>query len=91
MVGDESGETIHALIETLRLVAPDLVGTRGLRMILPRKLGELEKPEFLYGIKMKIRAIGDLQCRLKESSLDREYFRARLMEILDDVEWKAPS
>jgi len=79
---DESGRNIRALQHILESAAPELAGPRGLRLILPEKLGELEKPEHISRVRAKIAAIESLQKRLKEGSLNREDFRAQAREII---------
>jgi len=83
IVSDESGKNLRALQETLQSVAPDLLGSGGLRMILPRQLGELESPEFIDSLRVKTRAIKNLQEKLEEGSLNRADFRAKVKDILN--------
>jgi len=82
IVSDESGKVFRALQETLQSVDPDLLGPRSLRMVLPRQLGELEKPEFIDGLRAKTMAIERLQERLEDGSLNQEDFRAKVKDIL---------
>jgi len=81
-IGDESGRNIRALQHILESAAPELAGPRGLSLILPEKLGELERPEYISIVRAKIAAIESLQKRLEEGSLNREDFRAKAKEII---------
>jgi hypothetical protein len=82
IVRDDSDKSISALQEVLLSVAPDLASCKGLRLVLPRELGGLKKPEFMHGIKTKMMAIKDLQKSFEEGALSEEDLHANVIEIL---------
>jgi len=82
IIRDVSGMDICALQEILNSVVPEFADSRVRYMILPQKLGDLEKPEFRNSLRNKIEAIKDMQKRLHEGTLSPDECQFMVMEIL---------
>ncbi len=75
---DELGADIDGLLGTLRVIAPDLWGSSERRFMLPQKLEDLEKPEYLLEIKAKIGKLKWLKNMLDAGSISNaEYVSLR--------------
>jgi hypothetical protein len=61
IVRDESSMDLGELLGTLRSVAPDIWGSREQSLILPQKMGDLELPEYLDGMRRKIHELKELK------------------------------
>ena len=78
IVVDELGADLTGLLGILRVVAPDLWGSSERRFILPQTLEELEKPEYLQEISVKIGKLKRLKDMLDAGSIsDAEYTSLR--------------
>ena len=84
IVEDEFGCYFSALLEKVQVVAPGLREYEKRSIILPPRLGDLGRPEFIEGLRMKILAIENLERRRKEGSLSRDDYCARVKRILSE-------
>lgn len=84
-IRDESNMDLGALLGTLQSVAPDIWGSRERSLILPQKMEDLERPEFLNGIREKIRSLEELKEMLDSGSISREDYSSIKIEILSRV------
>ena len=84
IVKDEFGNYFSALLEKVQVVAPGLSEYEKRSIILPPRLGDLERPEFIEDLRMKILAIENLERRQKEGSLSRDDYCAQVKRILSE-------
>ena len=82
IVTDESSMNLGELLGTLRSVAPDVWESRDLSGILPQRMGDLEKPEFLDGMKEKIQRLDELKQMLERGSVSQQEYGSLKDEIL---------
>lgn len=78
IIMDEMGADLNGLLGSLRVIAPDLWRSSERRFILPQRLEDLEKPEYLLEIKEKIQKLKRLKDMLDAGSItDTEYISLR--------------
>jgi len=78
IIMDEMGADLNGLLGKLRVIAPDLWRSSERRFILPQRLEDLEKPEYLLEIKEKIQKLKRLKDMLDAGSItDTEYISLR--------------
>jgi hypothetical protein len=78
IIMDEIGADLNKLLGNLRVIAPDLWRSSERRFILPQRLEDLEKPEYLLEIKEKIQKMKRLKDMLDAGSItDTEYISLR--------------
>ena len=82
IIADELGAELNMLLGTLRVIAPDLWRSSERRLILPQKLEDLEKPEYLLEIKGKIQKLRSLKDMLDEGSISNDEFISQRDRIL---------
>ena len=83
IIMDEVGADLNGLLGKLRVVAPDLWRSSERRFILPQRLEDLEKPEYLMEMKEKILKLKRLKDMLDSGSItDKEYLSLRDKVIL---------
>jgi hypothetical protein len=83
IIMDEMGADLNGLLGKLRVVAPDLWRSSERRFILPQRLEDLEKPEYLMEMKEKILKLKRLKDMLDSGSItDKEYLSLRDKVIL---------
>jgi hypothetical protein len=85
IVKDESSTDLSVLLGTLRSVAPDIWGSSQRSLILPQKMEDLERPEFLNGMREKIKALKELKEMLDRGSICREDYSSLRIEILSRI------
>ena len=66
---DELGADLTGLLGALRVIAPDLWMSSERRFMLPQKLEDLEKPEYLLEMKAKIGKLKQLKDLLDAGSI----------------------
>ncbi len=78
IIVDELGADLTGLLGALRVIAPDLWRSSERRFMLPQKLEDLEKPEYLLEMKAKIGKLKQLKDLLDAGSIsDAEYMFQR--------------
>lgn len=78
IIMDEMGADLNGLLCKLRVIAPDLWRSSERRFILPQRLEDLEKPEYLLEIKEKIQKLKRLKDMLDAGSItNTEYISLR--------------
>jgi hypothetical protein len=78
IIADELGADLTGLLGALRVIAPDLWSSSELRFMLPQKLEDLEKPEYLLEMKAKIGKLKRLKDLLDAGSINNaEYIVLR--------------
>ncbi len=78
MIVDEIGADLNSLLGKLRVIAPDLWISSERRFILPQRMEDLEKPEYLMEIKEKIQKLKRLKDMLDAGSItNTEYISLR--------------
>ncbi len=78
IIVDEVGADLTGLLGALRVIAPDLWRSSERRFMLPQKLEDLEKPEYLLEMKAKIGKLKQLKDLLDAGSIsDAEYIFLR--------------
>ena len=78
LIFDELGADLTGLLGALRVIAPDLWMSSERRFMLPKKLEDLEKPEYLLEMKAKIGKLTQLKDRLDAGSIsDAKYIFLR--------------
>lgn len=78
----ESCTDLGSLLEKLRFVAPDVWESRDLGGILPQRMGDLEKPEILNGIREKIQKLDELKEMLEKGSISQHDYSSMKIDIL---------
>jgi hypothetical protein len=76
---------LAALLGTIRILAPELWGSGQRSLILPRELGDLEKPEYLEQIKGKIKKIKQLNDMLDAGLITPDQYLSRKAKILSGM------
>ncbi len=82
MIVDESSADLTRLFGELRTMAPEMLECSERRLILPRKLGDLDKPEFLEGIKERIQKLKHAKDMLDAGIILQAEYDSRKAEIL---------
>jgi hypothetical protein len=78
LIFDELGADLAGLLGALRVIAPDLWMSSERRFMLPQKLEDLEKPEYLLEMKAKIGKLTQLKDLLDAGSIsDAKYIFLR--------------
>ena len=78
LIFDELGADLAGLLGALRVIAPDLWMSSERRFMLPQKLEDLEKPEYLLEMKAKIGKLKQLKDLLDAGSIsDAKYIFLR--------------
>ena len=78
LIFDELGADLTGLLDALRVIAPDLWSSSERRFMLPQKLEDLEKPEYLLEMKAKIGKLTQLKDLLDAGSIsDAKYIFLR--------------
>ena len=85
LIFDESGADLTGLLGALRVIAPDLWMSSERRFMLPQKLEDLEKPEYLLEMKAKIAKLKQLKDLLDTGSISN----AEYMFLRDKILLKA--
>ena len=82
MIMDEPSADLTRLLGELRVMTPEVLGCSEHRLILPRKLGDLEKPECLQDMKDKIQRLKLAKYMLDTGLIIREEYDSKKAEIL---------
>lgn len=82
LITDESNADLAGLLGTIRIMAPELWGSSERRFILPQRLEDLEKPEYLEEIKGKINKVKMLKDMLDAGSITHSEYLSRKAKIL---------
>jgi hypothetical protein len=82
MIMDESSADLTRLFGELRVMAPEMLGCGERRLILPRKLGDLEKPEFLEDIENRIQKLKRAKDMLDAGMIVQAEYDSKKAEIL---------
>jgi hypothetical protein len=82
IIRDEFGHNFSELFGKIHEVSPNLEEFEKRLIILPPLLGDLEKPEFIDGLRMKIQEIENLDKKFNEGSLSRDGYCAEVKKIL---------
>jgi hypothetical protein len=78
IIVDELGADLTGLLGALRVIAPDLWMSSERRFMLPQKLEDLEKPEYLLEMKAKIGKLTQMKDLLDAGSIsDAKYIFLR--------------
>ena len=78
IIVDELGADLTGLLGALRVIAPDLWMSSERRFMLPQKLEDLEKPEYLLEMKAKIGKLKQIKDLLDAGSISNaEYMSLR--------------
>ncbi len=60
IIADNLGADLATLLRTIRIIEPELWSSSNRRFLLPRKLGDLDNPEYLREINEKVCSIIDI-------------------------------
>jgi hypothetical protein len=82
LITDESNADLAGLLGTIRIMAPELWGSSERRFILPQRLEDLEKPEYLEEIKGKINKVKMLKDMLDTGSITHSEYLSKKAKIL---------
>ena len=82
LITDESNADLAGLLGTIRIMAPELWGSSERRFILPQRLEDLEKPEYLEEIKGKINKVKMLKDMLDAGSITHSEYLSKKAKIL---------
>ena len=74
LIFDELGADLAGLLGALRVIAPDLWMSSERRFMLPQKLEDLEKPEYLLEMKAKIGKLKQLKDLLDADSISNSKY-----------------
>jgi hypothetical protein len=79
---DDSRIDLESLLDVLQTTFPDIWESGSRSLILPQRMGDLEKPEVLSLIKNKIRELIDLEEMREEGSINQEDYLYMRIQIL---------
>jgi len=82
MMRDESGFSLASLIKEMKDMAPDVLDCSKHYLILPSRLGDLEKPECLAQISDKIQKLKQAKDLFDSGKLTMAEYCAQKTEIL---------
>jgi hypothetical protein len=85
LITDDSNADLAALFGTIRTLAPEVWGSGQRSLILPRELGDLERPEYLEQIKGKIKKMKQLHDLLDAGLLTRDQYLSRKGNIISEM------
>ncbi len=69
IIADKSGADLATLLDTIRIIEPELWTSNERRFLLPQKLGDLENPEYLEEMNEKVRKLQNYRCMLNCGSI----------------------
>ena len=82
LITDESNADLAGLLGTIRIMAPELWSSSDRRLILPKKLEDLETPEYLEEIKGKINKMKRIKDMLDAGSITQAEYLSKKAKIL---------
>ncbi|MCX6669493.1 MAG: hypothetical protein NTV25_06785 [Methanothrix sp.] len=82
MIMDESSSDLTRLLGELRVMTPQVLGCSERRLILPRKLGDLERPECLQDMKDRIQKLKLAKDMLDTGLIIQAEYDSKKAEIL---------
>lgn len=82
IVRDEFEKNFSKILGKIHEVSPSLGDFETKLIILPPLLGDLDRPEFIEGLRMKIQKIENLDKKLREGSLSRDAYCALVKKII---------
>ncbi|VVB69358.1 Uncharacterised protein [uncultured archaeon] len=82
MMMDEPSADLARLLGELRVLTPEVLGCSERRLILPRKLGDLEEPECLQDMKDKIQKLKLAKNMLDAGLIIKAEYDSKKAEIL---------
>jgi hypothetical protein len=85
LIADDSNADLAALLGTIRILAPELWVSDQRSLILPKELGDLERPEYLEQIKGKIKKIKQLHDMHDSGLITKDQYLSRKAKILSGM------
>jgi hypothetical protein len=82
MVSVERCADSMELLQELKVIAPDVWAGSNRRLILPAKLGDFEKPEYIQKIQGIIRKLNEYISMLDAGLVSEEEYEGKKAEIL---------
>jgi DNA-binding MarR family transcriptional regulator len=79
-----TNDTSLALLQELKQIAPDIWDGKKRCLILPQKLGDLDKPEYVEGLQNVIRRLHEFMNRLNAELISEADYERWKAEILSD-------
>jgi hypothetical protein len=86
MVSVETCADSMELLQELRVMAPDVWAGSNRRLILPPKLGDFEKPEYIRKIRDIIRKLNEYISMLDAGLISEEEYERKKAEILSSMQ-----
>ena len=85
LIADDSNADLAALLGTIRILAPELWVSGQRSLILPKELGDLEKPEYLEQIKGKIKKMKHLNDMLDSGLITQAQYQSGKAQVLSEM------
>lgn len=85
MTAFELGDDAAELLQELRSIAPDMLEGCNRRIILPQKLGDLEKPEYVENIQKIIQRLNKHISMLNTGLVSEAEYERKKAEILSSI------
>jgi hypothetical protein len=79
---DNSSIDLDSLLDAFKAAFPDIWESRERSLILPQRLGDLEKPEVLSQMKNKILQLNKLEEMLVQGSINQKDYPSMRIQIL---------
>lgn len=85
LITDESNADLASLLGSIRTLAPELWGSGQRSLILPKELGDLEKPEYLEQINQKVKEIMQLHDMLDAGMITQAQYQSRKANVFSGM------
>lgn len=85
LITDESSADLASIFGSIRILAPELWVSGQRSLILPKELGDLEKPEYLEQINQKVKEIMQLHDMLDAGMITRSQYQSRKARVFSGM------
>jgi len=82
IIADNSGADLATLLRTIRIIEPELWSSSNRRFLLPRKLGDLDNPEYLKEINEKVQKLQHYRYLLNSGSITNSEYASLKDQLL---------
>ncbi|MFZ2376647.1 MAG: hypothetical protein WAV83_05470 [Methanothrix sp.] len=82
IIADKPGADLSTLLDTIRIIEPELWRSDERRFLLPQRLGDLEDPEYLKEMNEKVRKLQNCRYMLNCGSITNSEYTSLKDQIL---------
>ncbi|OPY51130.1 MAG: hypothetical protein A4E49_02415 [Methanosaeta sp. PtaU1.Bin112] len=82
LIADDINSDLSDIFGSIRILAPEIWCSGQRNLILPQKLGDLEKPEYLDQVRRKITELKQLHDMLDDGLITQTQYLSRKAKII---------